>query len=277
MDDSDRVLLSNIRNIDWAQLWHRQMQRTSFRGEGVDFWNNWAKTIPVKDGVSAYVREVYKRMRLEPGWTILDVGAGMGTMTIPLARQGYAVTALDSSPDMLDVIARNAAKEDLHNIRLVNVDWMKAKIGEDFPEHDAVLVSRSLPSGNDIARSIKLIDRAARRACFITWKATNFNDLESGICDLLGIEYNTFPEYTVLYNLLYSLGIYADVEIFHVDSQWKIRSLDEAYIQLIRSRDVDNSQMKDKIMAYLKANLSFHNGYYYKEKKTVWAFLSWRK
>jgi SAM-dependent methyltransferase len=277
MDRDDRVLLNSVNNIDWAQLWHKQMQRTSFRGEGVEFWNNWAKTFPVKNGESVYVREVIKRMHLEPGWSILDVGAGMGTMTLPLARRGYQVTALDSSPDMLDVIARDAAKEGFYNIRLVNVDWTQARVGEDFPEHDVVLVSRSLPAGSDIASSIRLIDKAARRACFITWKVTNYNELELGICDLLGTEYNTFPEYIVLYNLLYSLGIYADVDIFQVESRWKMRSLDEAYIQLVRSRHVENGQMKEKIMAYLEKNLSFQDGYYCKEKKTVWALFSWRK
>lgn len=274
MDQDD---INNIKNIDWAPLWHRQMQHTSFRGEGVDFWNKWAKELPVKDGESDYVREVIKRMHLEPGWSILDVGAGMGTMTIPLARQGYSVTALDNSPDMLDVIARNAAKEDLNNIQFVNVDWTQARVGEDFPQHDVVLVSRSLPAGSDITHSIRLFDRAALRACFITWKVTNYNELECGICDLLGTEYNTFPEYTVLYNLLYSLGIYADVEIFQVDSQWRMRSLDEAYLQLVRSRNVENDRIKEKIMAFLKENLLFKDGYYCKEKKTVWALLSWRK
>ncbi|HEY4707383.1 MAG TPA: methyltransferase domain-containing protein, partial [Thermodesulfobacteriota bacterium] len=36
--------------------------------------------------------------------TFLDVGAGCGTLAIPLARAGKKVTALDSSAAMIDIL-----------------------------------------------------------------------------------------------------------------------------------------------------------------------------
>jgi SAM-dependent methyltransferase len=39
---------------------------------------------------------------------VLDVGAGTGRVAIPLARAGYAVTALDNDPVLLDELTRRA-------------------------------------------------------------------------------------------------------------------------------------------------------------------------
>lgn len=268
---------NDLDSIDWAEVWHRQMERAAFRGSGVDFWNHWARTFPYKNGDSPYVEEVLKRLHLRAGWSVLDVGAGMGALAIPLAKRGHPVTALDQSPDILEVLARNADRENINSIQIINRGWAKARVGVDFPVHDAVLVSRSLPSGSDVAGSLRLIDRAARHACFITWRAAAYNELEAGICGLLGIDYAALPDYIVLYNLLYSLGIYASVDIFRIDGRWQFRSLDEAFTQLVRSRNIRDSGVKEKIMDFLAGKLSFEDGYYYQEKKSIWALISWRK
>ena len=47
-----------------------------------------------------FYRELAKK-RLSPGDTILELGAGSGRVTIPLARDGFRVVAVDQSPAML--------------------------------------------------------------------------------------------------------------------------------------------------------------------------------
>ena len=49
----------------------------------------------------------------EHGGPVLEVGAGTGRITLPLARAGHAVTALDPSPAMLAVARRRAASDGL--------------------------------------------------------------------------------------------------------------------------------------------------------------------
>jgi SAM-dependent methyltransferase len=44
-----------------------------------------------------------------PGVTVLDVGCGQGTQAIRLAAAGCTVTAVDPSPDLLDLCAQGAA------------------------------------------------------------------------------------------------------------------------------------------------------------------------
>jgi cyclopropane fatty-acyl-phospholipid synthase-like methyltransferase len=97
-----------IENIDWAGLWHQQMDEASFRGQGADFWDNWGRTLPEKKEHSGYVEEVMSRLRLEPEYSVLDVGSGTGALAIPLAKQVRSVTAL-ALPVLQSIVSRKAA------------------------------------------------------------------------------------------------------------------------------------------------------------------------
>src|SRR5438128_2622576 len=46
---------------------------------------------------------------LAPGTSVVDLGAGFGMHTIPLARRGCSVIAIDSSPILLDELRVHAA------------------------------------------------------------------------------------------------------------------------------------------------------------------------
>ncbi len=94
---------------------------------------------------------------------------------------------------MLETIARSAAAEDVNNIRLLQLDWTQAKLGVDFEQHDVVLVSRSLPAGKDILRCLNLINSAARRLCYVTWKVDGHDALEAELCRTLGVDYRPSP------------------------------------------------------------------------------------
>lgn len=44
---------------------------------------------------------------------ILEIGAGTGAYTVPLARRGYTITAVDFSPKLMDVCKKRVAEEGL--------------------------------------------------------------------------------------------------------------------------------------------------------------------
>lgn len=49
-----------------------------------------------------------RRLRLEPGMRVADLGCGCGRHSIELARRGYKVTALDISPVLVEETRRRA-------------------------------------------------------------------------------------------------------------------------------------------------------------------------
>src|SRR5690606_13773292 len=59
----------------------------------------------------------YLLPHLEHGMTLLDVGCGPGTITADLAGLVGTVTALETTPDALDLARRTASERSVTNIR----------------------------------------------------------------------------------------------------------------------------------------------------------------
>ena len=94
--------------------------------------------------------------------TILDVGAGTGAFSIPLARRGYAVTHVDFSPAMLSLVREKA--EGLENLRFVEANATALP----FPDRSFDLV---LNMDGAISFCGSLAEQALRETCRVTRKA----------------------------------------------------------------------------------------------------------
>ena len=85
-----------------------------------DYWNRDAATYDISNEHElqtptqrAVWASILDRLLPPPPARVLDVGAGTGFLSLPLARLGYAVTALDLSPGMLEQLERKARSEGL--------------------------------------------------------------------------------------------------------------------------------------------------------------------
>ena len=250
------------------------MTAANFKGQGAGFWDAWVRSLPPQREHSSYTKEVLRRIKYKSEDTVLDVGAGTGALSLPLAKRVRSVTALDHSETMLETIAQNAKAEQLNNIKLLHLDWTKAQLGDDFEQHDIVLVSRSLPAGENILRCLDLINHAAKRRCYVTWKVNGHNPIEAALCERLGITYHPFPDYTILRDLIISLGITPRVEIFATTGKRTYGSLDQAYAQIIRGYAASEDERQASLM-FLAANLQYEDGVYTQPMETLWALISW--
>src|SRR3989304_4930002 len=67
--------------------------------------------------------------------SLLDVGAGTGSLALPLASQVRKVTALEPSQPMLEILEKKASRLGIKNVKTINASW-----GEVTMEpHDAIL------------------------------------------------------------------------------------------------------------------------------------------
>jgi hypothetical protein len=85
----------------------------------------------------------------------LDVGAGCGALTLPLAGRLDAVTALEPTPAMTRALRAAAARMGLANVTVIESTWEEATV----PRHDLVLcahvgglLSGASPFLSDVAR-----------------------------------------------------------------------------------------------------------------------------
>jgi SAM-dependent methyltransferase len=83
------------------------------------------------------------------GAAALDLGAGFGMHAIPLARLGYAVTAIDSSPLLLSELEQLG---DGHEIRTVRADLL------DFRAHHAAPAALILCMGDTLTHLSSVAD-----------------------------------------------------------------------------------------------------------------------
>ncbi len=65
----------------------------------VRFWNGYAKWYKLWVDHTSYHAPVVSLLRetVKPGWRVLDIGAGSGVLSLPLAKMGCEVTALEPS------------------------------------------------------------------------------------------------------------------------------------------------------------------------------------
>ena len=67
------------------------------------------------EGLPALTRKNLKKIQeFAPNGKILDFGAGTGRISIPLAKDGYKVTAVDCSSEMLEVLKSKAKTQNLN-------------------------------------------------------------------------------------------------------------------------------------------------------------------
>src|SRR3990170_2608676 len=80
--------------------------------------------------------------------SVLDVGAGCGTLAVPLARRVERVTALDPSVEMLRELRRRARRAGVANIRCVLGAWGEVPLRP----HDLLLVANARPVIRDVRK-----------------------------------------------------------------------------------------------------------------------------
>jgi len=91
--------------------------------------------------------------------TLLDVGAGTGRFAIELAPHVQAITALDHSRHMLDVLSAKAATAGIDNITMLEQECVAGSV---LPVHDVVLAAWSLYRSTDMDGVLSALVRAAR-------------------------------------------------------------------------------------------------------------------
>ena len=121
------------------------------------FANRADRAVAAPDGVS-YQRAV--DALATPG-SVLDVGAGAGAGSLPLAAHVSSITAVDTSQDMLDAYAAGASAQGVQ-CTLVRGNW--PSVAPQVPIHDVVLahhVVYNVPAIGSFL--VALTDHAVRR------------------------------------------------------------------------------------------------------------------
>lgn len=93
-----------------------------------DFWQTLARNFRVPGDPSADPTPDALAALIGPDDRVIDVGAGGGRITIPLARRCRELVAVEPSPAMRAVLEEEIARHGVRNIRIVAARWEEATV-----------------------------------------------------------------------------------------------------------------------------------------------------
>ncbi|MCW3128846.1 hypothetical protein DRN85_07435 [Methanosarcinales archaeon] len=273
--------MKTIEDFDWTEMWNNAIEgsRWGQRAGKPEFWDEQVDWFEELVQQSDRAGMIMSRIKIEPSYRVLDIGAGPGTTAIPLAKIVKSVTVVEPSSGMLARLKENASKHNLANITYLPKKWEEVEIGKDIDmeEHDVVIASHSLVM-KDIKDALEKINDAAKRNVYIFIVAGRRNEKEdSSLWSLFNREkHGNRPDYIYLYNILYQLGIYANVEIIDANHNMRFPDLDAAVQHYKTWMNVSGDDEK-KLRLYLSENLVKENNVFWLKHKLRTAMISWRK
>lgn len=156
----------------------------------------------------------------------LDIGAGLGRLAIPLAKEVRKLTAIEPARIYMNVMKDKAARDGVDNIEFSEHLWA------DFPlreKYDLVYSTWS-PAVNNPEALIKMHE-ASRGYSAIEFVASPINvwDFEGQIYPMImGEEFRQPGNYLNIITTLYDYGIYANLETWSFDKEVKHQTIEEA-------------------------------------------------
>jgi hypothetical protein len=166
--------------------------------------------------------------------SVMDIGAGCGALSIPIALRVKKVTAIEPSKWMYELLLKRAKEAGIRNIDAYNTGWK----GNRFPgtlhkklqAHDMILCA-NLPH-NIICnvRFLRYITRLSNKFIAYIQNAGGWNRFyyKELYPMLLGERYSNECDYINTYNFLHQHGILANVKVFDFYLDQPFENFDEA-------------------------------------------------
>jgi len=173
---------------------------------------------------------------------------------------------------MLKYLKEGLEREGITNVTCLNKSLEGA---EDLPLHDAVLASRSMVM-TDARGALEKIGKLAKRSVIITWRA-NDRKFDKLVYDAIGREYHEYPGYLYLVNMLYQMGIYANIRYIETRSRVCYLDLEDAMDHWRWKVGDLTPGEEEKLQVFLTRHLSrMQNGNMGDlDITSLWAVLSW--
>jgi SAM-dependent methyltransferase len=197
----------------WAariDQWNRARTREKGNLDSKEFWNGfdlWEEYEPFTRYPGKLIEPVLDHIDMHS--SVLDIGAGSGSISMIVAKVAKTVTAVEPSSAQMERLRRKVLLEAAGNVSLVEQRWEEVSIDE-IGCHDIVIASYCLFM-KDIEACLQKMYDAARKAVFLVHLGSH--DLRKAVRKIRGGDV-TIPGLRLLMHILGDMGLPAEVRIF---------------------------------------------------------------
>ena len=268
--------IENPNEVKWDEFWADELKQKEDRGKD---WDKAAASFHKRAKKDDYHDLLFSKLILDENDSVLDLGCGEGSITLPLAKTVRKVTGVDSSTKMLELLNQRAEEQGIDNVETILKPLEDITYDEVGP-HDVVLASRSLNGIIPIKETLETIDKIANKYVFITLFGPENWKIEGNFNEYIGRENKHFPGHNYLFNILFNMGIYANVERLDIKAYREYDNIEEAMDNGKFRLDLLNDEEKDKLREYLEKILTKNpetGKLYNKKDKADWILIWWKK
>ncbi len=250
--------------MDWNAAWKElYIRNVSCRGKGCA--GNWESLERARSFLQQSrenperIRDVITSLPVGPGSKVLDIGAGPGTLAVPLAGKAAHVTAVEPAFGMAEVMSEYSVEEGVSNLSIVRKRWEDVDPAAHLDgRYDIVVASYSLGM-EDITGAIRKMCSVSSRWVYIFWFA-GMTTWEQAMTDLWpALHGETFmlgPKADILYGVLHSMGIYPHVETLNSRHARRFADLDAAVEEFREQYRITTPRQEDILRDYLSRTLT---------------------
>ena len=210
--------------------------------------DHWA---PYATGFASDVRRTGDPMverlaqEVSPSYTVLDVGAGGGRYSLPLALRCRHVLAVEPSASMASVLRQQASTYGIDNVSVVEATWEQAEVGMA----DVVICVHVLYTVRDIVSFLRKLEAHARKRVVVALYQEPPQFQVSALWERVhGEKRLRLPSLPELMEVLRELGIPAHQEALPAHPPYTFDTLQQALEQLAGRLFLEPDSPKQKLL-----------------------------
>ena len=274
-------------DIDWNEVWKARQERHESSKHFDDPSHNWDKKenaerydISSRSEYDVRMKTTLTGLPLTPSMRVLDIGAGPGTLAIPLAPLVLEVTAIEPGEGMVAILNDHIRKNGINNISCIQKRWEDVDPARDLAgTYDLVIASLSLTM-HDIRAALEKMDAASAGSVYLYW----FVDppfWERMYVDLWeplhGAVYYPGPKADCLFAVLYHMGVYANVEMLPLQKEYRFTTMDELLAFFKLRFNVTTASQESVLVEYITPRIRKENKELVLSGDSTFAKIWWKK
>jgi len=271
--------------IDWNQIWQEMLQE-NLNSKGSSrcstFWETAERAADFlrssREEGEERIQAMINSLDITGESRILDIGAGPGTLAIPLSSKVGHITAVEPAAPMAALLREENRRIGATNITVVEKHWEDVTSGDITAPYDLVIAAYSLGMP-DLKGAIIKMQEVCCGKIYIFFSAGKPFWEEMMVYlwpHLHNTSYHPGPKVDIIWNLLYQMGIYADIRVSLLVQRNRYNSVNDAVDEYSPRMMITQQWQRELLTQYIKNRMQICDGQYCLSGTVLHTCISWR-